>query len=161
MRRILSLPGLAVAVWASCLGFVGLLVIMMAVLAWHPHLLPVTSVLAIATIAGLALIFGALWRIVRGPGRREALWWLLLGSAPLWFLAGYFLYGLAVGTGRKIPLNLAIKVMAPLAESLMDLEARFRYLRRTAGENVVLPARDLLERTWKRTSSCRDSRRGS
>jgi hypothetical protein len=138
MRRILSLPGLAIAVWVSCLGFIGLLGIMLAVLAWHPHFLPLTSLLAMAIVTGLALIGGALWRIVRGPSRREALSWLLLGSAPTWFLAGYFLYGLAVGTGRKIPLNLSIKLMVPLAESLMDLEARFRYPQRTAGEKVVM-----------------------
>ena len=94
---------------------------------------PLTSLLALVIIAGLALIGGALWRIVRGPGRLEALSWLLLGSAPLWFLAGYFLYGLAVGYGRTIPMNLPIKLLAPLGESLMDLEARFRYPQRTVG----------------------------
>ena len=105
MRRILSLPGLAVAVWVSCLAFLGLLAGMVAVLAWHPHFLPVTAALALVIVAGLALIVGASWRIVRGPDRRRALSCLLIGAAPLWFLAGFFLYGLAVGTGRKIPLN--------------------------------------------------------
>ncbi len=138
MRRILSLPGLAIAVWASSLAFLGLLGIMTAVLAWHPHFLPLTSLLALVIIAGLALIGGALWRIVRGPARLEALSWLLVGSAPLLFLAGYFLYGLAVGYGRTIPLNLPIKMLAPLGESMMDLEARFRYPQRTVGEKVVM-----------------------
>ena len=35
MGRILSLPGLAVAVWVSCLAFMGLLAVMAATLAWH------------------------------------------------------------------------------------------------------------------------------
>ena len=136
MRRLLSLPGLAIAIWVSCLALLGLLGIMLAVLALHPHFLPVTCVLAVAIIAGLALIVGALWRIVRGPGRRDALLWLLLGSAPLWFLGGFFFYGLAIGNSRQIPINLAIKLMAPLGESVMDLEARFRYPQRTVGDIV-------------------------
>jgi hypothetical protein len=138
MRRLLSLPGLAIAIWVSCLALLGLLRIMLAVLAWHPHFLPVTCVLAMAIIAGLALIVGAPWRIIRGPGRREALSWLLLGSAPLWFLGGSFFYGLAVGNGRRNPINLALKLMAPLGESVMDLEARFRYPQRTVGDKVVM-----------------------
>jgi hypothetical protein len=138
MRRLLSLPGLAIAIWVSCLALLGLLGIMLAALAWHPHFLPVTSVLAMVIIAGLALIVGALWRIIRGPRRREALSWLLLGSAPLWFLGGSFFYGLAIGNGRTIPINLAIKLMAPLGESVMDLEARFRYPQRTVGDKVVM-----------------------
>ena len=138
MRRLLSLPGLAIATWASCLALLGLLGIMLAVLARHPHFLPVMCVLAMAIIAGLALIVGALWRIIRGPGRREALSWLLLGSAPLWFLGGSVFYGLAIGNSRQIPINLAIMLMAPLGESMMDLEARFCYPQRTVGEKVVM-----------------------
>ncbi len=138
MRRLLSLPVLAIATWASCLALLGLLGIMLAARAWHPHFLPVTCLLAMAIVAGLALIVGALWRIIRGPRRREALSWLLLGSAPLWFLGGSALYGLAIGSGRKIPINLAVKLMAPLGESVMDLEARFRYPQRTVGEKVVM-----------------------
>ena len=82
MRRILSLPGLAVAVWVSCLTFEGLLAGMVAVTAWHPHFLPVAPMLALVIVAGLALIAGALWRIVRGPGRQRALACLLIGVAP-------------------------------------------------------------------------------
>ena len=70
MRRILSLPGLAVAVWVSCLAFIGLLGGMAAVMARHPHFLPATSALALVIVAGLALIIVASWRIVRGPDRR-------------------------------------------------------------------------------------------
>ena len=90
-------------------------------------------------VAGLALIVGASWRIIRGPDRRRALSCLLIGAAPLWFLAGFFLYGLAVGYGRNDPADTsAIKLLRPLAESLMDLEARFRYPQRTYGEKVVM-----------------------
>ena len=72
MRRILSLQGLAVAVWVSCLAFEVMLAWMAAVRAWHPHFVPVTPVLALVMVAGLALVGGASWEIVRGPGRRRA-----------------------------------------------------------------------------------------
>jgi hypothetical protein len=45
MRRSLSLPGLAVAAWASCLGLLGLLAGMVLGRAWHPHFLPATTML--------------------------------------------------------------------------------------------------------------------
>lgn len=45
MRRSLSLPGLAVAAWASCLGLLGLLAGMILGRAWHPHFLPATTML--------------------------------------------------------------------------------------------------------------------
>src|SRR5262249_32601232 len=79
MRRILSLQGLAVAVWVSFLAFEGLLTGMAAVRAWHPHFLPVMPMLALLMVAGLALLVGASWRVIRGPGRGRALSSLLIG----------------------------------------------------------------------------------
>ncbi len=145
MRRILSLPGLTVAVWVSSLGLLGLLGGMLIGPAWHPHFLPVTAMLALVVVAGLALIVAASWRIVRGPGRRRALSWLLIGAAPLWFLAGHFLYGLGIGGGRQFPMKVGLKLLMPMAESLMDLEARFRYPQRTVGEKVVMISEPMLE----------------
>jgi hypothetical protein len=138
MRRILSLPGLAVAVWLACLALLVLLGGMIAVRAWHPHFLPVTTMLALVFIAGLAVILISSWRIVRGPDRRRALACLLIGTAPLWLLAGHFLYGLAAGSGRNVPLAPALKLLIPLGESVLDLEARIRYPQRTACEKVVM-----------------------
>jgi hypothetical protein len=48
------------------------------------------------------------------------------------------LYGLAIGSGRYLPLNLPLMLLDPLAESVMDLEARIRYPQWTAGEKVVM-----------------------
>lgn len=138
MRRILSLPGLAAAAWASWLALLALLAGMLAALAGHPHFLPVTTLLALMVGAGLALIVAASWRIVRGPDRRRALAWLLIGAAPSWFLAGHFFYGLAIAETRRAPMTPALKLLMVMAESLMDLEARFRYPQRTHGEKVVM-----------------------
>ena len=81
---------------------------------------------------------GTSWRIIRGPRRRRALSCLLIGAAPLWFLAGFFLYGVAINSSQHTPLTLGVKLLMPLGESLMDLDARFRYPQRTYGEKVVM-----------------------
>ena len=52
VRCILSLQGLAVVVWVWCLAFEGLLAGMAAVVAWHPHFLPVAPMLALVTGRG-------------------------------------------------------------------------------------------------------------
>jgi hypothetical protein len=138
MRRILSLPGLAVAAWASCLGLMGLLAGMVMGRVWHPHYLPATAMLLVVVITGVALVVAASSGIIRGQRRRRALSCLLIGAAPMWFLAGFLLYGLAIKSARKTPLTPAHKLLMPLGESLMDLEARFRYPQRTVGEKVVM-----------------------
>jgi hypothetical protein len=63
---------------------------------------------------------------------------LLIGAAPIWFLAGFLHYGVAITSSRKIPITPALELLMPLGESLMDLEARFRYPQRTVGETVVM-----------------------
>jgi hypothetical protein len=136
--RLLSLRRLAITVWLAWLGLLGLMAAMLAGRAWHPHFLPATTVLGVLIVAGLALVCGASWRIRRGPRRLHAFSCLLLGTAPLLFLAGHGLYGLRISYGREIPQNLPLKLLIPLGESLMDLEARFRYPIRTAGEKVVM-----------------------
>ena len=64
--------------------------------------------------------------------------WFLIGTAPLWFMAGHFLYGLQAAYGRSVPLTYSLKMLVPLGESLMDLESRFRFPRRTVGGKVVM-----------------------
>ncbi|HEX8203935.1 MAG TPA: hypothetical protein VF590_25900 [Isosphaeraceae bacterium] len=132
------LTRLAVAVW---LGWLGGLVLMAGLLIGrvpHPHFLPMTAAIGTAVGAGLALIGGAGWRLVRGPRRARTLACLLLGVAPLGFLASHILYGLRAGYGRQIDLDLPLKLLMPFGESFLDLEARVRYPRRTEGAKVVM-----------------------
>ena len=138
MRRLLSPRGLAAAVWVSCLAFEGLLAGMTVLGARHLHFLPLTPMLGLVFVAGLALVAVASWRVVRGPDRRRALSWLLVGAAPLWFVAGHFVYGLAFGYGRNHVPDPGLRLLEPLRDAVMDLEARFRYPRRTHGEKVVM-----------------------
>jgi hypothetical protein len=138
VRRVLSLSGLSGAVWVSYLALEGMLAGIVAVVGWHPHFRLATPMLALVFIAGLALIAGASWRIVRGPDRRRALSCLLIGAAPLWFLAVHFLRGAAAISTRNYPPDPVLRLLDPLGESVMDLEARFRYPQRTYGEKVVM-----------------------
>jgi hypothetical protein len=104
----------------------------------HPHFLPMTALLAILIVAGLALIGGAAWRLIRGPKRAAALTCLLLGFAPLGFTTGHILYGLKIGQGRQLTRTPPIRLLIPFGESFFDLEARFRYPVRTVGAKVVM-----------------------
>jgi hypothetical protein len=134
------LAQIAAAVWIAWLALLGLLGGMLAGRVWHAHYLPVASVLAVMVWAWLALFAGTVWRLVCGPDRGRALTYLLLGSAPACFLGGHVLYGLRAGNTRQVEYSLALKMLIPLGESLMDLEARFRYPERTTGEKVVMLA---------------------
>ena len=138
MPSWLSLPRLALAVWLAWLGLLCLLLTMFLFLVWHPHFLPLTCALALFIGLGSLLIGASLWRMIRGPRRVRAACCLLLGTPPLWFMSGHFWYGLQIASGRQVPLNMALKMLVPLGESLMDLEARFRYPQRTVGEKVVM-----------------------
>jgi hypothetical protein len=141
MRRLISLPFLALTVWTAWLGLLALMAAMLALEVWAPHFLPVTFLLALMVVAGLALIGGGLWRLLLGPGRVRALACLLIGVAPLLFFAGYFLWGLKAGYGRQIELNVPLKMLVPFGESVFDLLARFVYPVRTEGETVVMIAK--------------------
>jgi hypothetical protein len=99
--RILSLQGLVVAVWVACLALMVLLGGILVGRFWHPHFLPVTLALAVVALAAVGFVAGTSWRIIRGPGRRRALSWLLIGAAPLCFLASFFLYGAAISQLRR------------------------------------------------------------
>jgi hypothetical protein len=132
------LTRLTFTVWLAWLGMLGLMVGLLVGFVPHPHFLPMTALLAILIVAGLALIGGAGWRLIRGPNRGAALTCLLLGFAPLGFTTGHILYGLKIGQGRQITRTLPIRLLIPFGESIFDLEARFRYPVRTLGAKVVM-----------------------
>jgi len=129
---------LAVTVWAMWLSLLVVLAGLLSLRVWHPHYLAVTPLLILFAVCATALIGRSLWQLARGRRRVSSLAWLLIGVAPLWFLAGHIVYGLQTAYGRSVHLSYPLKVLAPLAESLMDLEARFRHPHRTVGEKVVM-----------------------
>ena len=138
MRWPLSLPRLAITVWLAWLMLVGLMFGMQARQVWNPHFLPMMALLVILVAAGLSLIVGGTWRLLRGPFRRQALACILLGAAPLWFMTGHAMYGLVIAFGRNLRFDLPLKMLVPLGGSLMDIEARIRYPQWTTGEKVTM-----------------------
>jgi hypothetical protein len=132
------LARLAITEWLAWLGVVGLMLGMLVAQTPHPHFLPMTVLFGTLIVAGLALIVGAIWRLFRGPDRVRALTCLLLGIAPLGFMAGHLLYGLRVGYGRQLDLTWPLRMLVPFGVSMMDLQARFVYPIRTVGEKVVM-----------------------
>src|SRR5258708_7557683 len=119
----ITLPRLAAATWLLSVALLSLMTALLWGRVWHPHFLPTTVLLAALFVAGLFLICGGVWRIARGPGRVRAAGWLLVGVAPLLLLSGHFGYGISVGSGRLVRLNTPLKLLIPLGESIMDLEA--------------------------------------
>lgn len=135
-----GLPAMAAGAWAAWLAWLALMAAMLAAGPWHSHFLPGTAVFGLFAAASLAVLVGGIWRLARGPWRLRAATWLLLGVAPALIVAGHILYGLRINSSRLIVLDLPIKLLAPFGESIMDLEARFRYPERTEGDAVVMIA---------------------
>jgi hypothetical protein len=104
----------------------------------HPHFLPVVAVLALLVISsGLAMLVG-LWRLLRGPRRLHGLRLVTVGTLPLALAA---LHGAWANSFESRALRFAdyrLRILVPLVQSLMDLEARFRYAERTVGRKVVM-----------------------
>lgn len=138
MRRLLSLPALVALTWTAWLGLYALMASLVLLRVPHPHFLPATLGLALLFLPAFALVLTGSWRLARGPRRRLALASLLVGTAPLLLFAGHALYGLRAGLGRIHRVDWPLKLLVPLGESVMDLEARFRYPRRTVGRKVVM-----------------------
>lgn len=138
MKRSSWLARSAVAVWLAWAGLLASLYAMLRLSVWHPHYLPVTGLLVVLLAAAVFLLAAGTWRVIRGPRRLQALACLLLGTPPLWFLAGHLMFGFSTGYGRQFDLNLPLRLLVPLGESLLDLAARFQYPQRTEGERVVM-----------------------
>ncbi len=128
---------LAFLVWILWVGLVGLIFGMLRLRVWGPSVLPV-ALFALLLVACLTLLAAGGWRVIRGPGRVQAICVLLIGLAPPWFLAGHLMYGFRLAHSRQLDLNLPLKTLMPLGESILDFLTRFTYPMRTQGERVVM-----------------------
>jgi hypothetical protein len=125
-------------VWAAWLVLLLTLAGSFCLRIWHPHFFPVTAMVVWLLVSGTLLVCRAAWLMTFGTQRRRSATWLLVGTAPLWFVAGHVAYGLESFYGRDVSLSYALRTLVPLGESLMDLEARIRYPVRTTGARVVM-----------------------
>lgn len=141
MVGTLNIRRLACTVWGAWMALLATLAGMLFLRIWHPHFLPATLLFVGFLASGILLVCRAAWFMAVGPERKRCLAWLLIGMAPLCFMAGHFAYGLQAFYRLDVPLNYALKVLVPLGESFMDLEARVRYPQRTRGAKVVMISR--------------------
>lgn len=128
----------AVLVWTAWLVVIALMLGLMQGGVPHPHFLPMILALVTMIVAAIAIFVLALRRLIRGPDRRRALTFLMLGAAPLWFMTAHIVYGLKAAFTRQIDHDLFLDLLIPFGESFFDLEARIRYPARTEGSKVVM-----------------------
>jgi hypothetical protein len=156
MKRDSWLVRLAVLVWVTWLGLVGLMLGLLRLRVWHPHFLPVVALFTVFLVAGLALLVVGVWQLIRGPRRIYALSLLLLGLAPLGFFAGHMMYGFSLANSRQLNLNLPLKSLIPVGDAVLDLVARFSYPKRTVGERVEMISAPLPEETARQQVALMD-----
>jgi hypothetical protein len=133
-----TLPRLAAVTWIAWLAGIGLMWGLYRGQVMHPHYLPLTVLLAIELLGTLALLFGGLWRLARGPQRARALGWLLLGTTPFWLTAGHISYGVWRIQSRVIPNNWLTKIGGSGGAAILDGLMRYAYPHRLEGRHVVM-----------------------
>lgn len=133
-----TLPRLAAVAWIAWLAGIGLMWGQYRLQVMHPHFLPLTLLLAIELLSTLAVLFGGLWRMARGPERARALGWLLLGTTPVWLTAGHISYGVWRIQSHVIPNNWLAKIGGPGGTAILDGLMRYAYPHRLEGRHVVM-----------------------
>jgi hypothetical protein len=132
-------------VWGAWLGAIVLAAALTALEITNSNPIVPVSLSVLMLTGGLGVVTAASVRMFRGPRRSRALAGLLVGTAPFWFLAGHILMAMRPAFDRHVPPGWPSKVFLPLGRPLADLEARWFYPERTAGEWVTMvgaPAAD-------------------
>jgi hypothetical protein len=125
-------------VWGAWLGALGLAAALTASGIWKTNPILAVGLAVLMFTAGLGLVIRATVRLLRGPRRDRALAGLLVGTAPFWFLAGHILMAMRPAFNLHVPPGWPSKVFSPLAQPLLDLEARWFYPERTTGKWVTM-----------------------
>jgi hypothetical protein len=132
-----SASRLLAVIWLAFGGVYALIAGLLHFQVQHPHFLPATGLLALLGLATLAAILVGLWRLVVGP-RLQGARLLTLGTVPLAVLGAHFGWALQYQPHEERSDSYFLRILIPLAESFMDLEARVRYPQRTTGRKVVM-----------------------
>jgi hypothetical protein len=99
------------------------------------------AILSIGTITaiGFATVLLCLRQLLRGPKRLLAVALLIVGTAPIVWIAMFLLaLYLQVVTHTPRRFDVPVRIAAFWAASVGDLEARWRYSRWTTGKHVIL-----------------------
>ncbi|NQT14612.1 MAG: hypothetical protein HQ582_17780 [Planctomycetes bacterium] len=138
VKRLDPLAGAALLVWLAWL--VGSAVVWWQYRArvMHPHFFPLVPLMLVQVVAGGTAVCLGLWRLVRGPRRLAAASWTSAAVIPILLWLAHTSYVFGCLDRNMLPKNVATKTALVVGASLMDVEARFRYPRRLAGERVVM-----------------------
>ena len=128
----------AITVWVAWLGLLGLGLVLMWWQVVNPNPILVLGLMGLILASLMSLVIAAGYRLIRGPGRKRALGWLLIGAAPGWLFLGHVLLAMRPGWDRHVPPGWAAKILIPFARPFLDLEARWFYPERTPGKWVTM-----------------------
>src|SRR5262249_54813325 len=124
--------------WGSCLLLYAVAAGYLHFRVAHPHFLPVVCILAATILFSLIGVLLGTWRVVRGPARLAGLRLLLFASIPPALILFHVAWVVRFDLYQRRPTDYLLRLIIPMAESLMDLEARVRYPERTEGRHVVM-----------------------
>jgi hypothetical protein len=104
----------------------------------HPSFLYMAVPLGVQLICTVVMLFWGMWRMVRGPRRRSAAFWLWLGLMPSLWMAAYLQYLFDFASGRNHPPNLLVNMAAPVSSLIGEPVVRMNYPFRYEGERFVM-----------------------
>jgi hypothetical protein len=126
------------APWLAGILLYGLLAGMLQFKTIHPQFFPVVLCITLLVVASCLAMLMGLWQLVNGPQRLYGFRLLTVPTIPLTLLAFHGSLAYANNDVEHRFASYQDHLLYPLAASLMDLEARFRYPVRTVGRKVVM-----------------------
>jgi hypothetical protein len=133
-----TLARIALTAWAAWLLALGIMAWLSYARILHASFLYMAIPLAVQLICTIGVLGGGIWRIVRGPGRWQAVAWVLFGALPTLWMSAYLEYLFNFGAGRIHQPNLLI-YWAEAASSLIgEPYVRVYYPYRYEGERFVM-----------------------
>lgn len=138
-QRFSASAKLALAIWLALFATLAVSFLFWRLDYIRPHATWAVASLLLIGLPLVGLLATTSWRLVRGPRRGAAAGWLLLGLTPLVWVGSYMTdLGLRSSVREPIAFGAPVRTIMVWASSVMDLEARLRYPRRTYGRHAIL-----------------------
>ena len=134
-----ALRRFAIATWVATAGLLAIFALFWRIAYAPPHAFWAIATTGAVVIAGTLTVVVGLWQFVKGPRRILTAAIVLLGTTPIiWF--AMFVLALYLQTTTRAPTtyNTPVRIVGFWAESIGDVEARWRYPRWTYGQHVIL-----------------------
>ena len=134
-----ALRRFAIATWAAAALLIALFTLFWRMAYAPPHACWAIATTGAVVLTGVLTVVVGLWQFIKGPRRTLTAAAVLLGTTPIvWF--AMFVLKLYLETITRAPttFNTPVRIVAFWAESIGDVEARWRYPRWTYGQHVIL-----------------------